>query len=78
MDWDEKRRHAVARNLVDLEEIKLMMHGLPRNADGFAELERRIARKQNDLRALLASWGDLSQAIHIARGGDAPTPKQTI
>lgn len=55
--WDELRRHGVKRNLADLEEVKLMMIGLPRDAAGFAELERRISQKQKDLRALLNLWG---------------------
>lgn len=57
LDWDELRRHGVTRNLADIEEVKLMMHGLPRDAQGFAELERRITQKQKDLRALLELWG---------------------
>lgn len=56
MDWDERRGYRVRVNLEALTEVQLMMLGLSRDAEGFAELERRVEQKQKDLRALQDLW----------------------
>lgn len=65
MNWHERRVFGVERNLTDLMEVRLMMMGLPRDATGFAELERRINQKDADLRSLLNIWN-----AQIAEPGD--------
>jgi hypothetical protein len=56
LDWNQRRKFRVSCNSAALEEVTLMMHGLPRDAAGFAELERRVEQKKRDLRNLLELW----------------------
>lgn len=56
MNWHDRRLFRVDVNHQALTEVELMMHNLPRDAVGFAELERRIAQKKADLRTLRDAW----------------------